>query len=119
MSRPSTLAAWLDYLETLHPKAIAMSAAASARLRDTRASDNFRNLFELPVLFYAAALVAVQAGLVGTTTLLLAWAFVVLRVAHSVIQCSYNRVMHRFFVYAAGAASLWLLWATLAIGLLR
>jgi hypothetical protein len=105
--------------ERIDPQAVASSADAAARLRDTRASDNFRNLFELPVLFYAAAMVAAQTGQVGATTLVLAWSFVALRVAHSAIQCSYNRVMHRFGVYAAGAAVLWLLWIVLALGLLR
>src|SRR3546814_3360104 len=72
---------------------------------------SFRNLFELPVLFYLALTVAAVSGLVTTTTLVLAWLFVLLRVAHSAIQCSYNKVMHRFQVYFAGGVVLWLLWA--------
>jgi hypothetical protein len=103
----------------IHPQSIASSAQAAARLQDTRAADNFRNLFELPVLFYFALAVAAQAGLVTITTLTLAWAFVVLRVLHSWIQCTYNKVMHRFAVYAAGSLALWVLWGVLAVGLLR
>lgn len=105
--------------ERIHPQSIASSAQAAARLQDTRAADNFRNLFELPVLFYFALTVAAQAGLVTITTVTLAWAFVALRVLHSWIQCTYNKVMHRFAVYVAGGAALWVLWGVLAVGLLR
>jgi hypothetical protein len=84
-----------------------------------RAADNFRNLFELPVLFYLAIVVAAQTGLVTIPVVVLAWLFVVLRVAHSWIQCTYNKVMHRFYVYCAGGTVLWVLWAVLGYGLLR
>ena len=100
--------------ERIHPQAVATSAQAAARLTDSRAADNFRNLFELPVLFYLALTVAAVSGLVTTTTLALAWLFVLLRVAHSAIHCSYNKVMHRFQAYLAGGVVLWLLWGWLA-----
>lgn len=105
--------------ERIHPQALATSALAAASLTDSRAADNFRNLFELPVLFYLALVVAVQAGLVTTTVLTLAWLFVALRIAHSVIHCTYNKVMHRFYIYAAGGMVLWTLWGVLAYGLLH
>lgn len=98
----------------IHPQSVATSAQASQRFVDTRASDNLRNLFELPVLFYAALGVAFAVGAFDPATLVLAWLFVALRVAHSAIQCSYNRVMHRFGVYVGGGVVLWLLWAWLA-----
>jgi hypothetical protein len=40
-------------------------------------------------------------------------------VLHSLIQCSYNKVMHRFTVYAVSTSLVWVLWAVLALGLLR
>lgn len=105
--------------ERIHPQAVATSAQATARLTDSSAADNFRNLFELPVLFYLAIVVAAQTAQVRPLTLGLAWAFVVLRIAHSAIQCTYNKVMHRFYVYVSGGVALWLLWGVLAVGLLR
>lgn len=105
--------------ERIHPQSVATSAQAAARLQDTRASDNFRNLFELPVLFYLALVVAALTGQAGTLVLLLAWLFVALRVLHSAIQCSTNRVMHRFWAYVAGGTVLWLLWVVLGVGLLH
>lgn len=104
--------------ERIHPQAVATSALASAKLTDSRAADNFRNLFELPVLFYMALVVAALAGSATPAALALAWLFVALRVAHSVIHCTYNKVMHRFMVYMAGATVLWALWAYLAFRLL-
>ena len=104
--------------ERIHPQSIALSAQAATRLSDSRAADNFRNLFELPVLFYVALVVAAQIGMVDGVSLALSWAFVALRVAHSWIHVTYNKVMHRFAVYVAGGMVLWLLWAYLAVGLL-
>lgn len=100
--------------ERIHPQSVDTSAKAVARLTDSRVADNFRNLFELPVLFYAAALFAWVGGHVTPAFLALSWLFVALRVAHSAIQCTYNRVMHRFQAYFAGAVVLWVLWAYLA-----
>ncbi|MEG3788590.1 MAPEG family protein [Lysobacter sp. CCNWLW3] len=105
--------------ERIHPQAVATSAQASAKLTQSAAADNFRNLFELPVLFYLALTVAALSQLGDGVVLGLAWAFVALRVAHSAIHCGYNRVMHRFAVYVAGALVLWALWAYLAIALVR
>ncbi|GAB3385222.1 MAPEG family protein [Lysobacter fragariae] len=105
--------------ERIHPQSVATSAQMAAKLTDTRAADNFRNLFELPVLFYLAIVIVAQAGLVSTSLLVLAWLFVALRVVHSWIHCTYNKVMHRFKAYVAGGTVLWLLWGALAYHLLR
>jgi len=105
--------------ERIHPQAVATSAQVNARLTDSAAADNFRNLFELPVLFYLAVVMAVQTSQVTAITLGLAWLFVVLRIAHSTIHCTYNKVIHRFYVYVCGGTVLWLLWGVLALGLLR
>lgn len=104
--------------ERIHPQSVATSAQAAARLTDSRVADNFRNLFELPSLFYLAMVVAATAGLVTPILLVLAWLFVAARFAHSGIQCTYNKVMHRFIAHLAGGAVLWVLWAYLALRLL-
>jgi hypothetical protein len=94
------------------------AAADSVRLLlDTRASDNFRNLFELPVLFYAGVLLAAQLGVSDTVSLALAWAFVGLRAVHSVVHCSYNHVMTRFVAYALATLVLIAFWVRLALAL--
>ncbi|MES7190623.1 MAPEG family protein, partial [Cutibacterium acnes] len=93
--------------ERIHPQAVATSIQAAARLTESNRADNFRNLFELPVLFYFALTVAHLSGQVNAATLALAWLFVALRVMHSAIHCTYNKVMHRFYAYLAGGLALW------------
>ena len=118
-----TLLVWLRLFQTrlgemkqrrIHPQTVATSVQMAQRVEDSRAADNFRNLFELPVLFYAAALLAVQAGSDNTLLLILCWIFVVLRALHSYIHCTYNRVMDRFKVYLLSGLVLWAIWGVLA-----
>jgi hypothetical protein len=103
----------------IDPQSIALSAQKDAGLQDTRGADNFNNQFQLPVLFYVAVLVAHATGQGGGLFVPLAWAFVASRLVHALIQWTYNRVVHRFAVYALGALILWWMWGLLALGLLR
>ena len=78
-------------------------------------ADNFKNLFEMPVLFYLAILLSLILLIQDELLVQLAWGFVILRALHSVIHCSYNRVMHRFVVYVASSLVLMLMWLRLAL----
>lgn len=102
----------------IHPQAVASSSQMAA-LEDTRAADNLRNLFELPVLFYAAMLLIIFSQTESLVLLVLAWAFVALRYLHSYIHCTYNRVKDRFTVYLFSGAALWAMWAVMAYAWLR
>ena len=77
--------------------------------------DNFRNLCELPTLFYPLCLLVMVLDIQADSVVYMAWAFVGLRVIHSLIHCTYNRIKHRFIVYFIGAVVLWALWAHVAI----
>jgi hypothetical protein len=79
-----------------------------------RQADNLKNLFELPVLFYVAALLSMVLMIQDQFLVQLAWAYVALRYVHSFVHCTYNRVMHRFTAYAASCLVLMLIWARLA-----
>jgi len=86
------------------PEATKKSDWADAMPREVQfPADNYNNLFELPVAFFALALTAQAAGLVDEMTVTLAWGFVGLRALHSIIQCTYNKVMHRFSVFMASS----------------
>ena len=98
---------------------IPSSSQMAARFADTRAADNYKNLFEMPVLFYVALGVAYATSQVSPLVLGLAWGYVAFRVLHSCIHCTYNRVMHRFYAFFASNLVLWTLWALLAFGLLQ
>ncbi len=58
----------------IHPQAVANSPQAAQRFIDTRAADNFRNLFELPVLFYAALGIGHAIGATGGFVRFTLWA---------------------------------------------
>ncbi len=105
--------------EKIRLSTISTSAAAATHLTDSRGADNYRNLFELPVLFYVGLVVAAQTAQVNALTLTLAWLFVAARIAHSYIQCTYNRVIHRFYAFVTGFFIVCAFWVVLAIGLLR
>ena len=94
----------------IHPQTTATSLQVAARLQNVQAADNFRNLFEVPVLFYALCATALAANHVPGWLVLGAWLFVLLRVVHSVIHCTYNKVMHRFPVFLAGFVVVVALW---------
>ena len=72
-------------------------------------SDNLRNLFELPVLFYALALYLYVTNQVDQGYLIAAWVFVAFRVLHSAVHCTVNIVLLRFFLYVVATAVLWLM----------
>ena len=101
----------------LHPQAVATSAQMAARLEDVQAADNFRNLFEVPVLFYALAAIALGMRVTPPWLVAGAWGFVALRAVHSLIHCTYNRVMHRLAAFLAGFALLVGLWVMFFLSL--
>ena len=81
-------------------------------------SDNLKNLFELPTLFYALVLFLYVADLVDTSYLIAAWVFVGFRVLHSIVHCTFNFVPLRFGLYAISAAALWFMVLKAAYGVL-
>ncbi|BAW79852.1 hypothetical conserved protein [Candidatus Nitrosoglobus terrae] len=90
---------------------------ASEHLKDTRALDNFSNLFEVPVLFYALCAIALATSHIPNWLPSLAWLFVILRVVHSLIHCTYNNVMHRFLLFMLGFLLLTAMWVAFAISI--
>jgi len=96
------------------PQAIATSRTAAESLRNVAAADNFRNLFEAPVLFFAVCGALAITDTVTAAQLVLAWAYVALRTVHSVIHVTYNRVIHRLFAYVASMVCLYAMWALFA-----
>ncbi|MFA6219161.1 MAG: MAPEG family protein [Erythrobacter sp.] len=63
-------------------------------------ADNYNHLHEAPTVFYAIALVLAMTGQGDGLNALLAWIYVGLRVAHSLVQATANRVLVRFTLFA-------------------
>ena len=60
----------------------------------------YMNLLELPMLFYVASLMFFVTGKVDAVVLGVAWTYVALRLVHSAIHLTYNRVIHRLIPFA-------------------
>lgn len=77
-------------------------ASLRAKLPDTVSwkADNYNHLHEAPTLFYAVAIVLAIIGQGDGFNATLAWAYVGLRIAHSIVQATVNRVMVRFALFA-------------------
>ena len=70
-------------------------------------SDNFRNLFEVPVIVYTLALYLFVTDQVDTTYMTAAWLFIVFRVLHSAVHCTVNIVMMGFYCYFLSTLAVW------------
>ena len=94
----------------IHPQAASNSVKMAAKLENVQPADNFKNLFEVPVLFYALASIALAAGNVPSWLVTSAWLYVALRVLHSIVHCTYNKVYHRLAVFMASFGLLVAMW---------
>jgi hypothetical protein len=103
----------------IDPQSMATSRIAAQALQNVAAADNFRNLFEVPVLFFAVCAALAITDSVTPLQLVLAWLYVALRAVHSFIHVTYNRVMHRFAVYVASTICVFLMWGLFAFALWR
>jgi hypothetical protein len=101
----------------INPQQTATSLQMAARMENVQAADNFRNLFEVPVLFYALLAVAMALQHIPAWLVWGAWLFVALRYIHSLIHCTYNRVMHRFAAFGSGFLVIVVLWIYFVIDL--
>ena len=120
------LVAWtlamLGWMLVLRFRAMAAAGIRLERLVGTTGKDaealpksaqwkahNYNHLHEQPTLFYAVAIALAVLGAGGGIAALLAWAYVALRIAHSVVQATTNRVRPRFHLFLASSAVLALL----------
>ncbi|GAK44161.1 conserved protein [Tepidicaulis marinus] len=92
---PAMNAAGLDPQEAQHPGSLNM-LPKPARF----AADNYNHLHEQPTIFYALIIYSQLAGVADELNLTLAWAYVGLRVLHSLVQITVNKVTLRFTLFA-------------------
>ena len=60
---------------------------------------NYQHLMEQPTIFYAIVLVLVLMGMDVAINVWLAWGYVALRIAHSIVQATINVVLYRFLLF--------------------
>lgn len=78
-----------------------------------QAARNYTNLFEVPVLFYAAGAIAIALGIQPLAMIITAWIFVLARIAHSWIHLHGNNVIHRLRAYMLGNICVLVIWGIL------
>lgn len=72
-------------------------------------SHNYTHLMEQPTIFYATVVILALNGAGDGLNLTLAWVYVVLRIVHSIVQATWNRVAVRFAIFGAATAALLML----------
>ncbi len=79
---------------------------------ETKASwvaDNYNHLHEQPTIFYAICITLALIGMGGGLNLQIAWLYVGLRIAHSLVQILFNRVLVRFSLFVLSSLCLFAL----------
>ena len=111
-------------LPALKKAGIRMSALVGTKASDADRSlpaqaqwkaHNYNHLLEQPTIFYAVCGVLALADAGHGAAALLAWGYVVLRIAHSLVQATVNRVQPRFVLFVLSSACLFALTAIAAI----
>jgi hypothetical protein len=76
-------------------------------LHENNASDNFKNQFEVPVLFYALCFFFIVSGGTTQSVAIAAWVFVVFRIIHALIQLTKNIIFpYRFLTFLISVIAL-------------
>jgi hypothetical protein len=102
---PAMNKAGVEPQDAAHPGTWAHRIPSSVRA----VADNYNHLHEQPTIFYALMFFAALTGGGDATALRLAWAYVILRVLHSLVQATFNRVIVRFSIFALATVVLMVL----------
>ena len=97
----------------LSPKEFRYGETAAVPPNVALPNRNLMNLLEVPVLFYVVALTFHVTQQVTAVAVALAWLFVALRIAHSLVHLTYNNVLHRLVPFALANFTLIGLWGYL------
>ncbi|MEA1619277.1 MAPEG family protein [Erythrobacter sp. T5W1-R] len=112
-----TMVMWL-WMYAVRLPALTASGLKPDDARNTKALDeilppktqwpahNYNHLHEAPTLFYAVAIVLALIGQGDGLNSLIAWAYVGLRIAHSLVQATINKVALRFALYSLSSLAL-------------
>ncbi len=86
--------------------------------RTQQVAYSFSNQFELPVLFYVLTILEIVTRRADFTFVLLAWIFVISRLAHAYVHTTDNILLRRGAIYGIGALALMAMWIIFMIRIL-
>ncbi|HVV78209.1 MAG TPA: MAPEG family protein [Pseudolabrys sp.] len=101
----------------LHPREIALGQKAWPQ-RTQQIGKSFDNQFQLPVLFYVLTILSMITRHADMVFLVLAWIFVLSRIAHAYVHTTSNRVLVRGGLYGIGAFALAIAWLIFIVRIL-
>ena len=107
----------IPFIQSLDPR-IVLTPAKLAELSPpavANPSDNLKNLFEIPVIFYTLALYLFATGSVDGVYVGAAWVFAIFRALHSAVHCTANVILVRFALYSVSSLAVWLTAARAAL----
>ena len=84
----------------------------------TKVSNCFNSQFQLPLLFYVLVILAWITKQADLLFVVMAWIFVIVRLAHAYIHTTSNHVPTRFNVFAVGTIVLLVMWIIFAVRIL-
>ena len=87
----------------LDPEAVNGVQMSTLPARVRWKADNYNHLMEQPTIFYAAALALALLGDASALSVGLAWAYVGIRVVHSLFQALVNKIEVRFAIFVLGS----------------
>lgn len=102
----------------IHPQQVATAKNAAETFQNVQSADHFRNLFEVPVLFYVLCGFLAITQLTTLFLLACAWGYVVLRALHTYIHLTHNTVVRRFQSFVASTIVLYVMWGIFVVRLL-
>ena len=86
--------------------------------RPQQISNSYDSQFQVPLLFYILVILAWITRHADLLFVVMAWIFVLLRIAHAYIHTTSNHVPTRFRVFAAGVFVLLAMWVIFAVRIL-
>lgn len=89
--------------------ALRADLVAGGEVKASWVADNYNHLHEQPTIFYAICIVHVLAGTGDGLNAQIAWGYVALRMVHSIVQNTFNRVLVRFSVFVLSSLCLFAL----------
>lgn len=98
---PAMQKARIDPQAAAHPGSLAQLPSSVRRV-----ADNYNHLMEQPTLFYALAVYLHLGERADAANVGLLWAYVGLRVVHSIVQCTLNLVPARFLLFVVSSLCL-------------
>jgi hypothetical protein len=86
--------------------------------RTQQIANSFDNQFQLPILFYVLTILSIITRHADLVFVILAWIFVIARIAHAYVHTTSNRVLRRGGIYGVGAFALAIMWAIFIVRIL-